>query len=119
MKKTIVIVGATGNLGGKIVNALLANGAEVKAIVRLSTSQNKIIDLEQKCVNVFKVDITKKYKIFKPSGINFLNGVIKLTKFLSPSKHKLYPAWQGMQYMRDMIEGLIFFKSMIMSGIKM
>lgn len=71
IKKTIVIVGATGNLGGKIVNALLANGAEVTAIVRLTTSQNKIIDLEQKGVKVFKVDITKKYKIFKPSGINF------------------------------------------------
>lgn len=274
MKKTIAIVGATGNLGGKIVNALLANGAEVTAIVRLTTSQNKIIDLEQKGVKVFKVDTsnkleiakhcigahcvvsalaglnetildaqkivldaaveakvkrfipsdysidftnlqigqnrnldlrrefhqylknspiqatsifngafmgllttdmplilfkinrilcwgnpnqimefttmdnvaeftaqaaiddntpqylriagdklscndfvklltsltTKKYKLLKPGGISFLNGVIKLTKFLLPSKQELYPAWQGMQYMRDMMEGRIVFK---------
>lgn len=33
MKKIIVVIGVTGNLGGKIVNALLAQGAEVRAIV--------------------------------------------------------------------------------------
>ena len=41
MKKIIVIAGATGNLGGKIAAALLAKGAEVRAIVRLETEQKK------------------------------------------------------------------------------
>ena len=44
MKKTIVVVGATGNLGGKIASALIAKGAEVKAIVRLETDSKKIND---------------------------------------------------------------------------
>jgi len=48
MKKTIVIAGATGNLGGKIVNALLAKGAEVKAIVRLETDIKKITTVRLK-----------------------------------------------------------------------
>ena len=48
MKKIIVIAGATGNLGGKIVDALLAKDAEVRAIVRLETDVNKIKDLEEK-----------------------------------------------------------------------
>ncbi len=52
----------------------------------------------------------KKYKLFKPGGIGLLNTMIKLTRFFSPSKNDLYPAWQGMQYMRDMMEGRIIFQ---------
>jgi nucleoside-diphosphate-sugar epimerase len=52
----------------------------------------------------------KKYKIFKPGGITLLNMIIKLTRFFSPSKKELYPPWQGMQYMRDMMEGRIIFQ---------
>ena len=274
MKKTIVIAGATGNLGGKIVNALLSKGAEVKAIVRFQTDIKKIKALEQKGVKVFQVDTSNKseiskhcigadcvvsalaglretvidaqkilldaaveanvqrfipsdyssdytnlkegqnrnldlrrafhqyldkaplkattifngpfmdllttdmplilfkqkrilcwgspnqiieftttdnvaeftaeaamddstprylriagdrlschdfvnlltelthknYKIFRPGGISLLNFIIKVTRFFSPSKNELYPAWQGMQYMRDMMEGRIIFQ---------
>jgi nucleoside-diphosphate-sugar epimerase len=49
----------------------------------------------------------KNFKLFSPGGISFFNFIIKMTKFFSPSKHELYPAWQGMQYMRDMMEGKI------------
>ena len=274
MKKTIIVIGATGNLGGKIVNALIAKGANVSAIVRLQTDKNKIHELVQKGVSVFQVntnniteiaqhcigancmvsamaglketiiddqkifldaavkagvprfipsdycidftnlvegqnrnldfrrafhqilnqgsikatsifngafmdllttdmplilfnqkrilcwgnpnqileftttdnvaeftaeaalddnaprylriagerlscngfvtlltDLTgKKYKLFKPWGIALFNGMIKMTKFFSPSKKELYPAWQGMQYMRDMMQGKILFQ---------
>ncbi len=274
MKKIIVIAGATGNLGGKIVDSLLAKGAEVRAIVRLETDQKKIKDLEEKGVKVFQVDTNnrseiskhcigahcmvsalaglketiidtqkifldaaveakverfipsdfsidftnlkegqnrnldlrrdfhrylekipvkattifngpfmdllttdmplilfkqkrilcwgnpdqileftttynvaeftaeaamddnsprylriaadrlscndfvkllteltnKKYKLFRPGGIGLLNFMIRMTRFFSPSKKELYPAWQGMQYMRDMMEGRIIFQ---------
>jgi uncharacterized protein YbjT (DUF2867 family) len=274
MNKTIVVVGATGNLGGKIVNSLLAKGATVKAIVRLETDANKVKELEQKGVHVSRVDTGnrseiakhligadcvvsalaglretivdaqkilldavveakvprfipsdyssdftnlvegqnrnldmrrefhrhldkapvkattifngpfmdllttnmplimfkkqrilcwgnpnqiieftttynvaeytaeaamddtaprylriagdrlscndfvkllteltgKTYKLFRPGGIGLLNIMIKLTKFFSPSPTELYPAWQGMQYMRDMMEGRIVFQ---------
>ena len=53
---------------------------------------------------------TKKYKIFRPGGISLLNFLIKVTRFFSPSEKELYPAWQGMQYMRDMMEGRIIFQ---------
>ena len=274
MKKIIVVAGATGNLGGKIVSALLAKGAEVRAIARIGTDVKKIKDLEEKGVKVFQVDTsnkseiskhcigahcfvsalaglgetvidtqkifldaaveanvqrfipsdyssdftnlkegqnrnldfrrkfheyldktpikattifngpfmdllttdmplilfkqkwilcwgnanqvleftttdnvaeftaaaavdentprylriagdrlscndfvkllseitTKKYKLFRPGGIRLLNFLIKMTRFFSPSEKELYPAWQGMQYMRDMMEGRIIFQ---------
>ena len=52
----------------------------------------------------------KQYKIFRPGGINLLNFLIKMTRFFSPSEKELYPAWQGMQYMRDIMEGKIIFQ---------
>jgi uncharacterized protein YbjT (DUF2867 family) len=274
MNKTIVVAGATGNLGGKIVKALLANGAEVRAIVRLGTDEAKLKPLEENGVKVFRVNMADKaeiakhcagascvvsalaglretvidaqkilldaaveadvqrfipsdyasdftnleegqnrnldlrrefhryldkapikattvfngpfmdllttdmplilfkkkrilcwgnpnqiieftttyniaeftaaaalddttprylriagdrlscndfvnlmtelsgepYKLFRPGGIGLLNVMIKLTCFFSPSKQELYPAWQGMQYMRDMMEGRIIFQ---------
>jgi nucleoside-diphosphate-sugar epimerase len=51
----------------------------------------------------------KKYKILRPGGIGLLNFIIKMTRFFSPSENELYPAWQGMQYMRDLMEGRIIF----------
>lgn len=52
----------------------------------------------------------KKYRLFRPGGIGLLNFLIKVTKFFSPSEKELYPAWQGMQYMRDLMEGRIIFQ---------
>jgi saccharopine dehydrogenase-like NADP-dependent oxidoreductase len=63
--KKIIIAGATGNLGSKITNALIAKEAEVIAIVRLSTDINKIKALEEKGVKVFAVDTTNKSEIAK------------------------------------------------------
>lgn len=53
---------------------------------------------------------SKKYKLFRPGGIRLLNFLIKMTRFFAPSEKELYPAWQGMQYMRDMMEGRIIFQ---------
>lgn len=52
----------------------------------------------------------QRFKLFRPGGIGLLNVLIKVTRFFSPSKQELYPAWQGMQYMRDMMEGRVIFK---------
>jgi len=275
MRKIIVVAGATGNLGGKIINALLKHDVEIRAVVRLETSISKVEALRQKGVNVYQVDITntdeiskhcigahclvsalaglqetvidvqkrflnaavqagvprfipsdyssdftnliegqnrnldlrrefhtyletapvkattifngpfmdllttdmplilfkkrkilcwgnadqiieftttdnvaeftacvalddesprfmriagdrlscnefvkllseltsKDYKLFRPGGIRLLNFVIKMTRFFSPATNELYPAWQGMQYMRDMMEGRIIFQN--------
>jgi uncharacterized protein YbjT (DUF2867 family) len=60
-----VVVGATGNLGGKIVEYLLEKGAEVRAIVRLETDKDKIKRLEKKGVKVFQVDMASRSEISK------------------------------------------------------
>ena len=49
----------------------------------------------------------KKYGLIKAGGVGFLNMMIKIGKTFVPAENDLYPAWQGMQYMRDMIEGRV------------
>jgi nucleoside-diphosphate-sugar epimerase len=51
-------------------------------------------------------DVTgEKFGKFRPGGIGLLNGFINIAKTFSKSSPDLYPPWQGMQYMRDMMEG--------------
>lgn len=45
------------------------------------------------------------FKLFRPGGLKLLHLLTKVIKFFNPAKHDLYPAWQGMQYMRDMMSG--------------
>jgi uncharacterized protein YbjT (DUF2867 family) len=47
----------------------------------------------------------KKFHLFRAGSIRLLNIIIKIVKFIFRGENNLYPAWQGMQYMRDMMEG--------------
>jgi NAD(P)-dependent dehydrogenase (short-subunit alcohol dehydrogenase family) len=58
MMTTIVVAGGTGDLGGRIIHALLDKGADVRALVRSSTDTAKVEKLEQRGVKVIRVDMT-------------------------------------------------------------
>ena len=45
-----------------------------------------------------------KFLLFRPGGKWLLGMLIKITRKLSPEKNELYPAWQGMQYMHNLID---------------
>ncbi len=45
------------------------------------------------------------FRLLRAGGLGLLNILIKVAKTVAPGKKDLYPAWQGMQYMRDMMEG--------------
>ena len=50
-------------------------------------------------------DITgEKFGRIRPGGKGLLSFIIKVAKILAPAPNELYPAWQGMQYMRNMID---------------
>lgn len=46
----------------------------------------------------------KKYRLIRAGGPGMLSTIIKITRSISPAENELYPAWQGMQYMRNMID---------------
>jgi NmrA-like family len=58
MKSIILVAGGTGNLGGRIVKALIARGVEVRAIVRNGSAPEKIKALTELGVQVIEVDMS-------------------------------------------------------------
>ncbi len=57
MKKTIVVAGATGNLGSRICSELIKLGVHVKAIVRSTTDPAKIESLKKIKVEIVSVNL--------------------------------------------------------------
>jgi len=47
----------------------------------------------------------KRFRLLRAGGLRTLDALIKLARAVAPGKEKLYPAWQGMQYMRNMFDG--------------
>ena len=58
MNTPILVAGATGELGSRIVAALLQRGASVRALVRVATDTDKIDALTRSGVDVRRVDLT-------------------------------------------------------------
>jgi nucleoside-diphosphate-sugar epimerase len=57
-KKTIILAGATGDLGGRIARALLSRGARVKAIIRPGGDGAKKAALQKEGVSVVEADFS-------------------------------------------------------------
>lgn len=59
-------------------------------------------DLQGIASNVWR----EKFKLFRPGGLKAFKILIQVTKTFAPGKHETFPAWQGMQYLYDMLSGL-------------
>jgi pimeloyl-ACP methyl ester carboxylesterase/uncharacterized protein YbjT (DUF2867 family) len=57
MNTTILVAGGTGNLGGRIIEALLQRGAKVLAVVRAESDPAKVDALSQRGVEVVRLDM--------------------------------------------------------------
>ena len=57
MTSTIVVAGATGNLGGRIVKALAHHGAEVWALARPQADPDRLAALEAGGARIVKIDL--------------------------------------------------------------
>ena len=45
------------------------------------------------------------YRPLRAGGLGALGAMIRLTRLLAPQRDAIFPAWQGMQYTRDMFSG--------------
>ncbi len=60
---TIVLAGATGNLGGCIARALLERGASVRALVRSGTARDKLERLQAFGATIASVDLNSASQV--------------------------------------------------------
>lgn len=68
MTATIAVAGATGNLGGRIVAALVRRGGKVRALVRNGTSEEKLAKLRALDVEIATVDLTDQSALTEAIG---------------------------------------------------
>ena len=47
----------------------------------------------------------EKFRVFRAGSLGMLGTLIKIVRTMAPGENELYPAWQGMQYMRNMFDG--------------
>ncbi|MBN1653639.1 MAG: NmrA family NAD(P)-binding protein [Deltaproteobacteria bacterium] len=47
----------------------------------------------------------KKFRLLRAGGLGMLGALIRVARALASGEKDLYPAWQGMQYMRNMFDG--------------
>lgn len=47
----------------------------------------------------------RRWRTFRAGGLGLLGALIQVTRALSPASDAPFPAWQGMQYIRDMSSG--------------
>ena len=59
-------------------------------------------DIQKIASRVFR----EQFKLFRPGGLKGFKILIKVTKTFAPGKDETFPAWQGMQYLYDMLTGL-------------
>jgi nucleoside-diphosphate-sugar epimerase len=47
----------------------------------------------------------RTFRLFRAGSLGTLGALITIARVIAPGRNELYPAWQGMQYMRDMFDG--------------
>ena len=47
----------------------------------------------------------EKFGTLRPGGLGLLGTMIKITRTLSPQNDEVFPPWQGMQYLHNMLSG--------------
>lgn len=106
-----------GNPDQSIDFTTMDNTAEFTANVALDDATPRYLRIAgdqitpRQMVKVVSEITGKEFSLFKAGGIGLINGIIKTMKFFAPAKKDLYPIWQGMQYMRDMMEGRVKINS--------
>ena len=60
---TVVVAGATGDLGGRIAKALVERGASVRALVRPECARDKIERLQELGVAIATVDLSSASEV--------------------------------------------------------
>jgi NmrA-like family len=87
------------NVAAYVARAALDDTAP--RILRIAGNTLSAHDIADAMSNV----TAERYRILRVGGMGILDLLIKATKRITPQPDAVFPAWQGMQYMRDMFSG--------------
>jgi nucleoside-diphosphate-sugar epimerase len=99
-----------GNKDYKVAFTTMDNTAEFIAKVALDSNTPRYLRIAGDLISPREVKVIasqvtgQKFRLFRPGGQRLLAIIIKIARKLAPREKELYPAWQGMQYMHNMID---------------
>ncbi|WP_426095594.1 NmrA family NAD(P)-binding protein [Flavobacterium sp. DSR2-3-3] len=99
-----------GNKDYKLAFTTMDNTAEFTAKVALESNTPRYLRIAGDLISPRELKVItsqltgQKFRLFRPGGQKLLAVIIKIARRLAPGKKELYPAWQGMQYMHNMID---------------
>jgi len=99
-----------GNADHKWGFTTIDNTAEYTARVALDPLTPRYLRIAGDLINPREIKIVasevtgQKFRSIRLGGKWLLGVMIKITKKMAPGEKELYPAWQGMQYMHNMID---------------
>ena len=99
-----------GNKDYKLAFTTMDNTAEFTANVALDSNTPRYLRIAGDLISPREVKVIvsqvtgQKFRLFRPGGKRLLAILIKIARKLAPGEKELYPAWQGMQYMHNMID---------------
>ena len=115
-KKRLVLY--WGNADHKMGFTTLDDTAMYTANVALDTSSPRYLRIAGDQISpreireVMNALSGQKFRLLRTGGLGLLSAIIKITQKISPGKTNLYPAWQGMQYMRNMMDDRATLKTL-------
>lgn len=99
-----------GNKDHKLGFTTMDNTAEFTAKVALDSNTPRYLRIAGDLISPREVKVivseltAQKFRLFRPGGQRLLGIIIRIARKLAPGEKELYPAWQGMQYMHNMID---------------
>ena len=99
-----------GNADHRMGFTTMDDAAEITANVAVEDSTPRYLRIagDQISPREIRAVVNKvtgnKFKLIRTGGQGFLGLIIKIARKFAPGEKELYPAWQGMQYMHNMID---------------
>lgn len=99
-----------GNANHSLCFTTIDNTAAYTAEAALDSSAPRFLRIagDLKSPRELKIVISgvsgKKFRMFRAGGLDLLSALIKVARVISHGEKEIFPAWQGMQYLRNMID---------------
>jgi nucleoside-diphosphate-sugar epimerase len=107
-----------GNVDQKMDFTTMENTAQYTALVAQDDSSPRWLTIAGETASMRDLQqiateaMGEQFRLLRPGGLTPFRILIKLTKTFSPGHNQTFPAWQGMQYLYDMLSGLPKFNQL-------
>lgn len=82
--------------------AIAALDTETPRFLRIAGEVASIRGLRQAASEAYQ----KKFGLWRIGGLGFLETMIRMMRTIAPARDEVFPPWQGMQYLHNMLSGL-------------